>query len=78
MNVTVAKSKPISQFDVVVVGSGPAGVHAAYPLVKARLRVAIIDGGLDSKWRFLPAKPPTLTIIANASRVGKNVLRKFH
>jgi len=34
------------QFDVVLVGSGPAGVHAAYPLIKAGLRVAIIDGGL--------------------------------
>lgn len=38
-----------SQFDVVVVGSGPAGVHAAYPLIKAGIKVAIIDGGLDSK-----------------------------
>lgn len=38
-----------SQFDVVVVGSGPAGVSAAYPLVNAGLKVAIIDGGLDSK-----------------------------
>ena len=37
-----------SQFDVVVVGSGPAGVSAAYPLVKAGLKVAIIDAGLDS------------------------------
>ena len=37
------------EFDVVIVGSGPAGVHASYPLVKAGLRVAIIDGGLDSK-----------------------------
>ena len=37
------------KFDVVVVGSGPSGVHAAYPLVKAGLRVAIIDGGLDRK-----------------------------
>ncbi len=37
------------QFDVVIVGSGPAGVAAAYPLVEAGLRVAIIDGGLDSK-----------------------------
>lgn len=37
------------QFDVVVVGSGPAGVNAAYPLVEAGLQVAIIDGGLDSK-----------------------------
>lgn len=39
----------IDQFDVVIVGSGPAGAHAAYPLVKAGLQVAIIDGGLDSK-----------------------------
>lgn len=38
-----------SDFDVVIVGSGPAGVHAAYPLVKAGLNVAIIDGGLDSR-----------------------------
>lgn len=38
-----------SQFDVVIVGSGPAGACAAYPLIEAGLRVAIIDGGLDSK-----------------------------
>ncbi len=37
------------QFDVVIVGSGPAGVAAAYPLVEAGLKVAVIDGGLDSK-----------------------------
>lgn len=41
--------KQHEQFDVVIVGSGPAGVHAAYPLVRAGIRVAIIDGGLDSK-----------------------------
>lgn len=35
------------QFDVVVVGSGPAGAHAAYPLIKSGLHVAMIDGGLD-------------------------------
>jgi hypothetical protein len=38
-----------SQFDVVIVGSGPAGVHAAYPLVESGLKVAIIDAGLDNK-----------------------------
>lgn len=37
------------RFDIVVVGSGPAGLHAAYPLIKAGLQVAMIDGGLDSK-----------------------------
>ena len=38
-------------------------------------RIYVAD---SSTWRFLPAKPPTLTIMANASWVGKNVLRKFH
>src|SRR3989339_1833514 len=38
-----------NQFDIVVVGSGPAGIHAAYPLIKSGLKIAIIDGGLDSK-----------------------------
>lgn len=37
------------QFEVVIVGSGPAGVHVAYPLIKAGIKVAIVDGGLDSK-----------------------------
>lgn len=38
-----------SQFDVVIVGSGPAGVNAAYPLIHAGLKVAIVDGGLDTQ-----------------------------
>lgn len=33
------------EFDVLVVGSGPAGVSAAFPLVQAGLRVAMADGG---------------------------------
>lgn len=33
------------QFDVVIVGSGPAGVAAAYPLVKKGFKVAIVDAG---------------------------------
>lgn len=41
-----------TQFDIVVVGSGPAGVHVVYPLVKAGLRVGLIDGGLDSKKQY--------------------------
>lgn len=35
-------------FDVIVVGSGPAGVSAAFPLVEAGLRVLIVDGGKQS------------------------------
>lgn len=42
-------TKKEQQFDVVVVGSGPAGIHAAYPLIQAGIKVAIIDGGLDGK-----------------------------
>jgi hypothetical protein len=38
-------------FDVIVVGSGPAGAHAAYPLVEAGLNVAMIDGGVEPKTR---------------------------
>lgn len=37
-------------------------------------RIYIAD---SSTWKVLPAKPPTLTIMANAARVGKNVLKKF-
>jgi len=43
-----SRAEENSQFDVVVVGSGPSGVHAAYPLIKAGLKVAMVDGGLDS------------------------------
>lgn len=36
-------------FDVVIVGSGPAGVSAAFPLVDAGLRVLMVDGGRASQ-----------------------------
>ncbi len=32
-------------FDVIIVGSGPAGVSSAFPLVQAGLRVMMVDGG---------------------------------
>lgn len=32
-------------FDIIIVGSGPAGVSAAFPLVEAGLRVLMVDGG---------------------------------
>lgn len=38
-----------TEFDVLIIGSGPAGVSAAYPLVQAGLKVAIVDGGLEKK-----------------------------
>lgn len=35
----------IADFDIIIVGSGPAGVSAAFPLVEAGLRVLMVDGG---------------------------------
>lgn len=35
----------LAEFDVIIVGSGPAGVSAAFPLVESGLRVLMIDGG---------------------------------
>lgn len=33
------------EFDVLIIGSGPAGVSAAFPLLKAGLKVLMVDGG---------------------------------
>jgi len=33
------------EFDVIIVGSGPAGVSAAFPLVEAGVKVLMVDGG---------------------------------
>jgi len=43
-----------SQADVIIVGSGPAGVSAAWPLVEAGVRVLMLDAS-DAE---LPAPPP--------------------
>ena len=34
-----------SDFDVIIVGSGPSGVSAAFPLVRSGLKVLMVDGG---------------------------------
>ena len=40
--------------DVIIVGSGPGGVHAAYPLCEAGLNVLMLDfGNTDEKYRLL-------------------------
>lgn len=33
------------EFDIIIVGSGPAGISAAFPLVESGLRVLMVDGG---------------------------------
>lgn len=35
-------------FDVIIVGSGPAGVSAAFPLLQAGCRVLLVDGGREA------------------------------
>jgi choline dehydrogenase-like flavoprotein len=44
--------------DVIVIGSGPAGTSAAYPLVQAGLKVLMVDGGRDSG-----SEPPSRSYI---------------
>lgn len=43
-------------YDVIIVGSGPTGANAAYPLIQAGLSVAIVDGGLDSNQKVKNTK----------------------
>jgi Pyridine nucleotide-disulphide oxidoreductase/GMC oxidoreductase len=43
-------------YDVIVVGSGPAGVSVAFPLVQAGLKVLMVDGGREKNAK-LPSKP---------------------
>lgn len=46
-----------TDFDVIVVGSGPAGVSSAFPLVDAGLKVLLVDGGSDERSLSPPSKP---------------------
>lgn len=48
-----------TDFDVIIVGSGPAGVSAAFPLVESGLRVLMVDGG--QKATIPPPKEPFLS-----------------
>ncbi|MGF7210505.1 choline dehydrogenase-like flavoprotein [Skermanella aerolata] len=47
-------------FDVVVVGSGPAGVSACWPMLAAGMRVLMIDGGVPT-----PLQPPKAETLAD-------------
>jgi choline dehydrogenase-like flavoprotein len=42
-------AKAAVDFDVLIVGSGPAGVSAAFPLVDAGVRVLMVDGGRSTQ-----------------------------
>lgn len=56
-------------FDVIIVGSGPAGVSAAFPLVEAGLRVLMVDGG--KKPGIEPPDADFLSARANESEQWK-------
>lgn len=47
------------EFDIIIVGSGPAGVSAAFPLVQAGLKVLMVDGGRQAN--LTPPVQPFLT-----------------
>lgn len=49
----------LPEFDVIIVGSGPAGVSAAFPLVQAGLKVLMVDGGKEAS--VAPPSHPFLT-----------------
>lgn len=37
------------EYDIIIIGSGPAGVSAAFPLLKRGMKVLMLDGGFTSK-----------------------------
>jgi choline dehydrogenase-like flavoprotein len=64
-------------FDVIIVGSGPAGVSAAFPLIEAGLKVLMVDGGREAKTP--PPATPYLTARLNHSDQADWMLgRDFH
>jgi len=64
-------------FDIIIVGSGPAGVSAAFPLVEAGIRVLMVDGG--RKPDILPPEKDFLSVRANDDDQWKWMLGKdFH
>jgi hypothetical protein len=57
------------------------GNAKAFPLEARESGALLRDEGIyvadAATWRALPAKPPTLTIMANANRIGANVAREL-
>ncbi|MDE1179671.1 FAD-dependent oxidoreductase, partial [Paraburkholderia sp.] len=52
----------IYRYDVVVIGAGPAGLHAAWAAARHGARVAILDDNPRAGgqiWRHGPAHPPS-------------------
>lgn len=43
-----------ADFDIIIIGSGPAGVSSAFPLLESKLKILIVDGGHESSTADLP------------------------
>ena len=41
------------RYDIIIIGSGPSGTSAAYPLLEAGLKILMVDGG-----KKISGKPP--------------------
>lgn len=66
-----------ADFDVIVVGSGPAGVSAALPLAEAGLQVLLVDGGREATQS--PQPRPFLTSRAEDDEQWKWMIgQDFH
>ena len=66
-----------TNFDVIVIGSGPAGVSVAFPLVEAGLRVLMVDGGKQPD--VLPPEDNFLSVRAQDVEQWKWMVGKdFH
>ena len=48
-----------SETDFIIIGSGPAGVSAAFPLLEAGFRVLMVDGG-----KQVEVPPPTESFLS--------------
>lgn len=46
----------MTSFDAIIVGAGPAGISAAFPLAAAGWRVALLDGGTEPAEAIMPAE----------------------
>ncbi len=64
-------------FDVIVVGSGPAGVSAALPLVESGLSVLMVDGGRQANISS-PTQPFLTARVENADQWKWMVGEDFH
>src|SRR3989344_8232193 len=62
-------------YDVIIVGSGPSGVHTAYPVIETGLRVAIIDCGLVGKFDSVSEKTNQFLKIKSNIKINQSLAK---